>query len=161
MLTGSLATSTMRAIYMRAKPPLVMAAFVAAVLSVEIPQADAAECATQPCVPNKQGPTSADPGKSSAGPVDIRERRTGDLYRACLAAQGEASGWCSAYLLGVADTLTAFGDGGNRGGLCNVDYSIEQLSETFLTWARAHDGMLQLDMLAGVTLAFRQRWPYQ
>jgi hypothetical protein len=61
--------------------------------------------------------------------------------------------------MGVADTLTAFGDGGDGGGLCNVDYSIEQLSEIFLTWAQGHDGMLQLDMLAGATLAFRQRWP--
>jgi hypothetical protein len=61
--------------------------------------------------------------------------------------------------MGVADTLSAFGDGGYKGGLCNVDYTIEQLSETFLTWARAHDAMLQLDMLAGVTLAFQQRWP--
>jgi hypothetical protein len=130
-------------------------------LSAATPQADAAECTTQSCLPNEQGPTSADPGKPSAGPVDIRERRTADLYRACLAEQGEASSWCSAYLMGVADTLTAFGNGGDRGGLCNVDYSIEQLSETFLTWAQAHDAMLQLDMLAGATLAFRQRWPCQ
>ncbi|MGX9983185.1 Rap1a/Tai family immunity protein [Methylobacterium fujisawaense] len=93
------------------------------------------------------------------GPVDVTRRRTQDLYLACLAEQGAASGWCSAYLMGVADTLTAFGNGGDRGGLCNVDYSIEQLSETFLTWARAHDAMLQLDMLAGVTIAFRRRWP--
>lgn len=40
-----------------------------------------------------------------------------------------------------------------------MDYSIEQLSETFLTWARAHDALSQIDMLAGVTLSFRQRWP--
>jgi hypothetical protein len=136
-----------------------MAVLVGSFLSAATPQAGAAECATQSCLPDKQGSTSADPGEQPAGPVDIRERRTADLYRACLAEQGEASGWCSAYLLGVADTLTAFGNGGDRGGLCNVDYSIEQLSETFLTWARAHDGMLQLDMLAGATLAFRQRWP--
>ncbi|MBP1181641.1 Rap1a/Tai family immunity protein [Methylobacterium sp. PvR107] len=89
----------------------------------------------------------------------MTQRRTQDLYLACLAEQGAASSWCSAYLMGVADTLTAFGNGGDRGGLCNVDYSIEQLSETFLTWARAHDALLQIDMLAGVTIAFRRRWP--
>lgn len=105
--------------------------------------------------------TEGRPGEPvrTQGPVDVTRRRTVDLYRACLAEQGAASGWCSAYLMGVADTLAAFGNGGDKGGLCNVDYSIEQLSETFLTWARAHDAMLQLDMLAGVTLAFRQRWP--
>lgn len=139
--------------------PVVIAALVASFLSVGTPQADAAECATPSCVPNEQGATSIDPGKQPAGPVDIRERRTADLYRACLAEHGEASGWCSAYLMGVADTLTAFGNGGHRGGLCKVDYSIEQLSETFLTWAQAHEAMLQLDMLAGASLAFRQRWP--
>ncbi|GAN50860.1 hypothetical protein ME121_4917 [Methylobacterium sp. ME121] len=111
------------------------------------------------------GGTAAPPTEAPAdgplrqGPVDVTGRRTQDLYLACLAEQGAASGWCSAYLMGVADTLTAFGNGGDRGGLCNVDYSIEQLSETFLTWARAHDTMLQLDMLAGATIAFRQRWP--
>ncbi|MDP4003282.1 Rap1a/Tai family immunity protein [Methylobacterium sp. NEAU K] len=139
--------------------PLVIAGLLAPFLAAAIPEADAADCATKSCLPNKPGPTSAEPGKQPAGPVDIRERRTADLYRACLAEQGEASGWCSAYLMGIADTLTAFGNGGDRGGLCDVDYSIEQLSDTFLTWVRAHDTMLQLDMLAGATLAFRQRWP--
>jgi len=98
-------------------------------------------------------------GPPRQGPVDVTQRRTRDLYLACLAEQGAASGWCSAYLLGVADTLTAFGNGGDKGGLCDVDYSIEQLAETFLTWARTHDALSQIDMLAGVTLAFRQRWP--
>ncbi|MGH1574265.1 Rap1a/Tai family immunity protein [Methylobacterium sp. P31] len=112
-----------------------------------------------PPVMAEERPASIQQETPKGGPVDVTDRTTRSLAAACLAEQGEASGWCSAYLLGVADTLTAFGNGGDRGGLCNVDYSIEQLSETFLTWARGHDAMLQLDMLAGATLAFRQRWP--
>jgi hypothetical protein len=86
---------------------------------------------------------------------------TQDLYAACLAEQGAASSWCSAYLMGVADTLTAFGNGGDKSGICDADYTIESLAETFLTWARSHERFLQVDMLAGATLAFRQRWPCQ
>ncbi len=46
----------------------------------------------------------------------VEGRSAGNLVQACKAEQGDASGWCSAYLLGVADTLTAFGEGGERGG---------------------------------------------
>jgi len=104
-------------------------------------------------------PASTEQATPKGGPADVTDRTTRSLAAACLVEQRAASGWFSAYLMGVADTLSAFGDGGVKGGLCNVNYSIEQLSETFLTWARGHDAMLQLDMLAGVTLAFRQRWP--
>lgn len=107
----------------------------------------------------EERPASTEQATPKGGPVDVTDRTARSLAAACLVEQGAASGWCSAYLMGVADTLSAFGDGGAKGGLCNVDYSIEQLSETFLTWARGHDAMLQFDMLAGVTLAFRQRWP--
>ena len=93
------------------------------------------------------------------GAVDIRDRTTRSLEAACLAEQGAASGWCSAYLMGVADTLSAFGNGGNRGGLCRADYAIEQLSETFLTWTRANEALHEADMLAGASLALRQKWP--
>jgi hypothetical protein len=61
--------------------------------------------------------------------------------------------------MGVADTLAAFGNGGAKGGICNADYSIEALSETFMPWARANEASLGFDMLAGASLAFRQRWP--
>ncbi|MBE7203211.1 MAG: hypothetical protein INR70_36190 [Parafilimonas terrae] len=91
--------------------------------------------------------------------VDIRDRRSGDLYRVCLTEQGEASGWCSAYLMGVADTLAAFGDGGDKAGICAADYTIEALTETYMTWAHANEALLRTDMLAGASLAFRQRWP--
>ncbi|WP_018263583.1 hypothetical protein [Methylobacterium sp. WSM2598] len=59
--------------------------------------------------------------------VDMRDRTTRSLEAVCRAEQGAASGWCGAYLIGVADTLTAFGDGGDKGGLCNADYTIEHL----------------------------------
>src|SRR3954454_12692226 len=63
--------------------------------------------------------------------VDVTSRTTQSLYAACLAEEASPSGWCSTYLLGVADTLTAFGAGGHRGGIGGVDYTIEQLAETF------------------------------
>ncbi|ACA20426.1 hypothetical protein M446_6156 [Methylobacterium sp. 4-46] len=59
--------------------------------------------------------------------VDMRDRTTRSLEAVCRAEQGAASGWCGAYLIGVADTLTAFGDGGDEGDLCNADYTIEHL----------------------------------
>lgn len=93
------------------------------------------------------------------GAVDVTRRRTQDLYQACLAEQGSASGWCGAYLMGVADTLTAFGNGGSASGICSPDYTIEELVETFLTWGRSNDTLLGVDMLAGASLAFRRRWP--
>lgn len=81
------------------------------------------------------------------------------MVTACLAEQGEAAGECSAYLIGVADTLAAFGEGGNKGGICKADYVVDQLPEIFLTWVRGNAMVRNFDMLAGVTLAFRTRWP--
>jgi hypothetical protein len=137
----------------------VAAASVAAFLAVATSQADAAECAGASCASAKQGQGIAVLAEPPAGSIDIRDRRSGDLYRVCLAEQGDSSGWCSAYLMGIADTLAAFGDGGNGSGICNANYTIESLAETFMTWARANDTLQRLDMLAGAGLAFRQRWP--
>lgn len=81
------------------------------------------------------------------------------LVQVCEAEQATATGWCAAYLMGVADTLTAFGQGGHKGGLCGATYAIEDLGEIFLTWMRAHPQFLNLDMLAGASLALRGRWP--
>jgi len=86
-------------------------------------------------------------------------RSAGSLVQTCKVEQGGASGWCSAYLLGVADTLTAYGEGGDKGGLCGVSYEIEDLPRVFLTWMQANPKFLELDMLAGVSLALRQAWP--
>jgi hypothetical protein len=99
------------------------------------------------------------PGSILDRSVDIRGRKTADLYAACLAEQGAPSGWCSAYLIGVADTLAAFGDGGNTGGICKADYVIDQLPEIFLTWVRSNPPLRNIDMLAGASLAFRTTWP--
>lgn len=91
--------------------------------------------------------------------ADVRDRTTRSLEAACLAEQGEASGWCSAYLIGVADTLAAFGDGGNKAGICKADYIVDQLPEIFLTWVRGNAMFRDLDMLASASLAFRVKWP--
>ncbi len=89
----------------------------------------------------------------------VEGRSAGNLVQMCRAEQGAASGWCSAYILGVADTLSAFGAGGNKGGLCGAAYAIEDLPEVFLTWMQANPQFLELDMLAGLSLALRQAWP--
>ena len=81
------------------------------------------------------------------------------LIQACEAEQEAATSWCSAYLMGVADALTAFGAGGHKGGMCGASYTIEDLGKMFLTWTRANPQLLDLDMLAGVSLALRQTWP--
>ena len=83
----------------------------------------------------------------------------GSLVQICKAEEGAVSGWCSAYLLGVADTLTAVGEGGNKGGLCGASYAVGDLPGVFLTWMQANPQFLELDMLAGVSLALRQAWP--
>ncbi|MBA3520273.1 MAG: hypothetical protein H0T75_22140 [Rhizobiales bacterium] len=91
---------------------------------------------------------------------DTSDKRSGHgLVRACEAEQAAAASWCAAYLMGIADTLTAFGEGGHKGGLCGAAYQIEDLGETFLTWMRKHPQFLDLDMLAGASLALRERWP--
>jgi hypothetical protein len=107
----------------------------------------------------EEQPTPTEENRPGVGPVNIRDRTTRSLEAACVAEKGAASGWCSAYLMGVADTLTAFGNGGHKGGICEVDYSIEQLSEIFLIWTKANKSLLHLDMLAGASIAFRQTWP--
>lgn len=88
------------------------------------------------------------------------EKRSGQwLVEACQADQGAPTSWCAAYLMGVADTLTAFGEGGHKGGLCGATYQINDLTEIFLTWMRKHPQFLGIDMLAGASLALRERWP--
>lgn len=128
-------------------------------LPAAVPRAGAAGCEGTSCALDAGSHGAGARAVPPAASVDIRERRSGDQYRVCLAERGEASGWCSAYLMGVADTLAAFGDGGNRSGICAADYTIEALAETYMTWAHANEALLRMDMLAGASLAFRQRWP--
>lgn len=129
-------------------------AALAALAALGAPPARAADGGTVP--PPTEAPAE---GPTRQGSVDVTRRRTQDLYQACLAEQGAASGWCGAYLMGVADTLTAFGNGGSANGICSPDYTIEELVETFLTWGRSNGPLLDVDMLAGATLAFKRRWP--
>jgi len=89
----------------------------------------------------------------------VEDRSAGSFVQLCKVEQGGASGWCSAYLLGVADTLIAFGEEGEKGGLCGASYAIGDLPRVFLTWMQANPQFLELDMLAGVSLALRQAWP--
>lgn len=46
--------------------------------------------------------------------------------------------WCWAYLIGVADTMTVFGKGGHKAGICGVSYDVERLQQVFTTWAQQH-----------------------
>lgn len=86
------------------------------------------------------------------------KRSARNLVQACETELAPTS-WCAAYLMGVADTLTAFGEGGHKSGLCGASYTIEDLGDIFLTWMRDHPQFLELDMLAGASLALREQWP--
>nr|WP_247648214.1 Rap1a/Tai family immunity protein [Pannonibacter phragmitetus] len=87
------------------------------------------------------------------------KRSARNLVQACEAEQAAATSWCAAYLMGIADTLTAFGEGGHKGGLCGASYTIADVGEIFLAWMRAHPQFLDIDMLAGASLSLRERWP--
>lgn len=103
----------------------------------------------------------ANTGGASSGAQAAEARSARTLIQTCEAEQGVATSWCSAYLLGVADTLTGFGAGGHKGGLCGASYAIEDLAKVFLTWARANSQLLDLDMFVGASLALRRTWPCQ
>ncbi len=81
------------------------------------------------------------------------------LYHACQVEADRPASWCEAYLMGVADTLTAFGAGGHKAGLCVPDYELGTLARIFMAWVPKHRDFWDLDMLAGAQAAFRERWP--
>lgn len=85
------------------------------------------------------------------------QRTVGNLYSACEAENAAATSWCSAYLMGVADTLSIFSS--HKAGLCGATYKIEQLGPIFMEWVRAHQDLKDMDMFIGVSLAFREVWP--
>src|SRR5215218_1910104 len=87
------------------------------------------------------------------------KRSARNLVQACEAEQAAATSWCAAYLMGVADTLTVFGEGGHKGGLCGASYVIDDLGAIFLTWMREHPQFRDFDMFAGASLALREHWP--
>lgn len=88
-----------------------------------------------------------------------QDRSGRHLVRLCETEETTAANWCAAYLMGLADTLTAFGKGGHKGGLCGAEYQIGDLSKIFLTWMRRQPDLMDLDMLAGASLSLRSRWP--
>lgn len=90
----------------------------------------------------------------AAGAAEGNHRTIENLYQACQAA---ATSWCNAYLMGVADTLSTFSS--HKAGLCGATYNIEQLGPIFMEWVRAHQDLKDLDMIVGVSLAFREVWP--
>jgi hypothetical protein len=94
-----------------------------------------------------------DPVEEPFGPRSIR-----NFYLACT-SHDEQLAFCMIYLVGVADTLTAFGNGGHKGGICDADYTPEQLREIFVSWAKMHEDLSRMDMLAGISLALREQWP--
>jgi len=81
------------------------------------------------------------------------------LYQACLTETGKALGWCEAYLIGAADMLLVFGNGGHKGGICGAEYTPGLLKEIYLKWVRENPDLARFDMTAGVVLALRERWP--
>jgi hypothetical protein len=93
-------------------------------------------------------------------PVAAQVGETGNqFYARCQAEAGKADGQCDTYIQGVADTLAAFGKGGNANGICGRGYNRGQLSRIYLTWARRNRTTGSLPRLAGVTFALREAFP--
>lgn len=66
-------------------------------------------------------------------PVAAQVGETGNqFYARCQAEAGKADGQCDTYIQGVADTLAAFGKGGNANGICGRGYNRGQLSRIYL-----------------------------
>ena len=81
-------------IHRRPDFPIFVATVLAAVLFTAGAKASAVDCAVQPCPSETERQATGEPGTNS---VDRRAMTARDLYRACLAEQGWASGWCAAY----------------------------------------------------------------
>jgi hypothetical protein len=122
--------------------------------------AQAANTSPQAAAPAVSGPAAANPSPSSRlnAPEEPTARTVEALSQICRAGK-EGQMWCGAYLIGVADTMTAFGKGGHKAGICGISYDIERLQQVFTTWAQQHPELQELDMLAGANLAFREAWP--
>jgi hypothetical protein len=90
---------------------------------------------------------------------EIDGRTVRSLYEACRVGADDLVSWCEAYLMGVADTLAALGDGSHEAGLCGADDDPKKLAWAFMIWASAHQDRWERDMLAGAQAALRERWP--
>lgn len=87
------------------------------------------------------------------------DRSVHSLYHVCQAETDQPTSFCKAYLMGVADTLSAFGAGGHKAGLCAATYDPRALERIYLAWVPQHRELWDLDMFAGVQAALRERWP--
>lgn len=81
------------------------------------------------------------------------------FYRSCRAEGGRVNGRCDSYIEGAADTLAAFGKGGDANGICGGGYDKGQLSRIFMTWVPRNRQVWSFPRLAGVTLALREQYP--
>lgn len=89
-----------------------------------------------------------------------RYETVAQFYRTCVdETNRKVNGRCEAYLSGAAETLSAFGNGGNEGGICGRGVRSGELSRIFLAWAADNRHAANLPRLAGVTMALRQRFP--
>lgn len=83
----------------------------------------------------------------------------GQFYKSCQAERGRVNGRCDSYIEGAADTLAAFGKGGNAHGICGGGYNKGQLSRVFMAWAPHNRSTWGYPRLAGVTFALQKAYP--
>lgn len=81
------------------------------------------------------------------------------FYKSCRAEGGRVNGRCDSYIEGAADTLAAFGKGGNANGICGGGYNKGQLSRVFMAWVPRNRRAWNLPRLAGVAFALREAYP--
>ncbi len=81
------------------------------------------------------------------------------FYKSCRAEGGRVNGRCDSYIEGAADTLAAFGKGGNANGICGGGYNKGELSRIFMAWVPKNRNTWGFPRLAGVTIALREAYP--
>ena len=81
------------------------------------------------------------------------------FYKSCRAEGGRVNGRCDSYIEGAADTMAAFGRGGNPNGICGGGYNKGQLSRVVMAWVPRNRGAWNLPRLAGVAFALREAYP--
>ena len=105
------------------------------------------------------GAAAAPAQKAQSPPFSGADRTGRQLDRLCGSRGAAEVRTCTAYLLGAADTMSAFGAGGHKAGLCNPQYQPGELPQVFLSWSREHPALLRLDMLVSVSLSLGEKWP--
>jgi hypothetical protein len=103
------------------------------------------------CLASSGAPTAA---------AQPRYETVAQFYRTCVdETNRKANGRCEAYLAGAAETLSAFGNGGNEAGICGRGVQTGELSRIFMAWAAENRHAANLPRLAGVTMALRRHFP--